>query len=208
MRRAIAAIALAGLVLAGCQLFGAGETKKDDGANAQRTTQPVAPAAPRKASPRARAPGAGSLSPEIASYMDKGEADLRARLLAAGVSVARRHGRIVITMESDTTFAAGSDKVQPQFYQVLVSLGEILTRYDRTKIEISGHVDSVAGERGQALSRRQADAVAAVLRRHGVAQTRLRTEGAGKARPVASNATSAGRAKNRRVEIQILPPSA
>ena len=207
MGRPIAALVCAAFVLAGCQtLFGSkDEHPTDDAHGAHRTATVAAPVAP----PHAARPAAANapMSPEVAAYMDKEEADLRARLLAVGVSVTRQGERIVITMDSDATFTPPkSDQVQPQFYQVLASIGEVLTRYDRTSIEVTGHVDSAAaGAHGQPLTRRQAGAVAAVLKQHGVAQTRLKAEGLGKAKPVASNATSAGRAKNRRVEIQITP---
>ena len=51
----------------------------------------------------------------------------------------------------------------------------------------------------------RAQAVAAVLRRYGVANDRLQLEAAGSERPLATNQTGAGRDRNRRVEIFVLP---
>jgi outer membrane protein OmpA-like peptidoglycan-associated protein len=200
MRKPIAALACAAFILAACQ------SKGDTAKHRTNTAPPRATAtAPAPATPKPRTATGAQPSPAIVAYMDREEADLRARLRAAGVSVTRSRDRIVVIMQSDAAFAANSEKVQPQFYQVLAMVSEVLTRYDRTSVAVSGHTDSAAGERGEPLSRKQADAVAAVLKQQGVVQQRLRTEGLGKARPIATNATSAGRAKNRRVEIQIIP---
>ncbi|MDR3774003.1 MAG: OmpA family protein, partial [Terracidiphilus sp.] len=53
----------------------------------------------------------------------------------------------------------------------------------------------------QTLSEARAHAVVAWLTQHGIAAARLTAKGYGKTKPVADNATDAGRAKNRRVEI-------
>ena len=55
------------------------------------------------------------------------------------------------------------------------------------------------------LSQNRAQAVADYLSSRGVAPARIRAQGFGKTRPVASNATEEGRAANRRVEIKIVP---
>ncbi|MGL6072035.1 OmpA family protein, partial [Craterilacuibacter sp.] len=55
------------------------------------------------------------------------------------------------------------------------------------------------------LSRERAQSVANILRNSGVAGNRIATQGYGPQSPVASNATAAGRAQNRRVEILINP---
>jgi OOP family OmpA-OmpF porin len=51
---------------------------------------------------------------------------------------------------------------------------------------------------------RRAEAVKAYLKSKGVDQARIYTEGKGEKQPVATNKTSAGRAKNRRVEIEVV----
>jgi len=68
-----------------------------------------------------------------------------------------------------------------------------------------GHTDSVGSEAyNQKLSVRRAEAVKAYIVSKGVEASRVYTEGKGEAQPVADNKTSAGRAKNRRVEIEVV----
>ena len=142
----------------------------------------------------------------IGGYMDNQEAELRQRLRAAGVSVQRQGNNIVLVMASDITFPVDSDQVNPQFSQTLAAVGEVLAEYNKTTIEVSGHTDSTgANQYNQDLSQRRANAVAYILSQNGVMPQRMYVIGLGETRPVASNASPAGRAKNRRVEIQIVP---
>lgn len=142
----------------------------------------------------------------IGGYMDQQEAELRQRLRAAGVSVQRQGNNILLVMASDITFPVDGDQVNPQFYQTLAAVGEVLAEYNKTTIEVSGHTDSTGSNQyNQDLSQRRANAVAYILAQNGVMPQRMYVIGLGESRPVASNATPAGRAKNRRVEIQIVP---
>ena len=68
-----------------------------------------------------------------------------------------------------------------------------------------GHTDSIGTDAyNQKLSIRRAEAVKAYLKGKGVEENRIYTEGKGEKQPEASNKTSAGRAKNRRVEIEVV----
>ena len=73
------------------------------------------------------------------------------------------------------------------------------------RVAVDGHTDSVGTARANlALSRRRAIAVMRWLVAHGVDERRLEARGFGPRRPIADNKTAEGRAKNRRVEFQIL----
>ena len=68
-----------------------------------------------------------------------------------------------------------------------------------------GHTDSVGSDAyNQKLSLRRSQAVKAYLVSKGIDKTRIYTEGKGEKQPVADNKTKEGRAKNRRVEIEVV----
>ncbi len=72
------------------------------------------------------------------------------------------------------------------------------------RVEVAGHTDSVGSDAyNQKLSERRAQAVVDYLVSTGVDPKRLKAVGYGKTKPIASNATEAGRAENRRVELQV-----
>jgi len=68
-----------------------------------------------------------------------------------------------------------------------------------------GHTDSIGSDAyNQKLSVRRAESVKAYMVSKGIAANRIYTEGKGEKQPVASNKTKDGRAKNRRVEIEVI----
>jgi outer membrane protein OmpA-like peptidoglycan-associated protein len=142
----------------------------------------------------------------IGNYMDDQETRLRERLRNAGVSVRRNGENIILEMASDITFPVDGDQVNPGFYKTLAAVGEVLNEFEKTTIEVSGHTDSTGDDNyNRDLSQRRANSVAYVLQQNGVMSQRMYVQGFGESRPIASNAKAAGRARNRRVEIQIIP---
>lgn len=102
-------------------------------------------------------------------------------------------------------FRSGSATLTPQGVELLDELAGIIRTLDASRIQIIGHTDS-SGERlaNVALSLARADAVRTYLIRQGIAAERLGTLGAGPDRPLADNATEAGRARNRRIELRVV----
>ena len=69
---------------------------------------------------------------------------------------------------------------------------------------IIGYTDSVGKESdNQLLSKRRADSVRTILINNGVSADRITTEGRGEINPIADNKTEEGRAKNRRIEVEL-----
>ncbi|MEQ8405764.1 MAG: OmpA family protein [Oceanicaulis sp.] len=151
--------------------------------------------------------GIGALGGAAAGqYMDRQEEAFRTRLRDSGVSVRRVGDELVLTMPGDVTFATDSAQVTPRFDPVLNDVADVLMAYPATYVNVIGHADSTgAADYNQRLSERRASAVAADLINRGVLRDRLYVAGMGETQPVATNATDAGRAANRRVEITIAP---
>lgn len=151
--------------------------------------------------------GVGGLTgAAIGSYMDQQEAELRAQLRNTGVSVTRQGNQIILNMPSNITFDTDSSRVKPQFSETLVSVGLVLKKFDKTLVDVYGYTDSTGSdEYNQQLSQQRAVSVATVLAGQGVVQGRFYITGRGEEDPIASNATEAGRAQNRRVEIMLSP---
>jgi len=142
----------------------------------------------------------------VGAYMDRQEQELRQQLQNSGVSVSRNGNEIILNMPSNVTFATGQDSLSPQFFPVLDSVAIVLNKYPKTLLDVDGHTDNV-GDLGsnQALSERRAVTVAKYLNSRQVDSRRLQIIGFGESRPIANNASEAGRSANRRVEIRISP---
>lgn len=142
----------------------------------------------------------------IGVYQDRQQAKLRERLASTGVSVTRQGDNIILNMPSDITFPVNQSDINPGFYQTLNSVAIVLKEYDKTTVSVYGHADSTGSEAyNQQLSQKRALSVSNYLAAQGVMPARLQAIGYGENHPVADNATEAGRAANRRVEIVIDP---
>jgi len=160
----------------------------------------------------------GLVGTAIGNYMDKQEADMRQALANAEAASIQRERQgldeasrrdvdvLTVTFKSDYLFAVNSSSLLPGAYDEVNRVAQVLNQYPQTTIVISGHTDSTGSEQyNQALSERRANAVKNALVGMGVNPARMTTIGYGKSRPVASNASEAGRQLNRRVELRIVP---
>ena len=142
----------------------------------------------------------------IGLYQDRQEAKLREQLQNTGVSVTRNGDRIILNMPSNITFSTGSASIRPEFNRVLNSVALVLREYNRTIVNVYGHTDSDGGtEFNQQLSERRGVNVARYLVDRGTDTRRYYVVGYGEERPIASNSTTDGKQRNRRVEIEIAP---
>lgn len=151
--------------------------------------------------------GAGAaLGAGVGYYMDRQEAQLRARLEGTGVRVQRQGDNLKLIMPGNITFATDSANINGNFYPILDSVGIILKEFNDTSINISGYTDSTGSDMyNQQLSEQRANSVASYIVRTGVAHGRIQARGFGERYPIASNDSEMGRAQNRRVEISIRP---
>ena len=154
-----------------------------------------------------RAAGIGAVAGgSVGFYMDKQEDKLRKQMQGTGVSVTRDGDTITLNMPSNITFDTNRYMLKSQFNQTLDSVVLVLKEYKSTMVTVMGHTDSTGSkEHNQNLSVQRALSVADYLAGKGVAEQRLAASGYGEAFPIATNKTEAGRAQNRRVEIQLEP---
>jgi outer membrane protein OmpA-like peptidoglycan-associated protein len=120
--------------------------------------------------------------------------------------VYREGDSIRLSIPGNITFATGSDAIVTGFYPVLEDVAKVLNRYDKTKLSIEGHTDSVGDiNSNRELSMQRANSVATYLQATNVKANRLQTLGMGESQSIADNATAQGRQANRRVELRIIP---
>jgi outer membrane protein OmpA-like peptidoglycan-associated protein len=142
----------------------------------------------------------------VGAYMDRQSKDLRAQLETRGVYVTRQGDNIILNLPSDVTFSTGSSDIAGSFLPVLDDVATILNQYPSTYIDVVGHADSQGSDASNLdLSERRANATAGYLVARKVKSERIYVAGMGESRPIASNDTAEGRAKNRRVEITLRP---
>jgi len=153
----------------------------------------------------------GALGAGTGVYMDKQEAEFKRALAEeqrrSQIEIERlQNENLKITMNSEVSFAYNSAKLTPAFHNTLSKVADILTRYPRTTINITGHTDSRGSvQYNQQLSEQRAQAVKWYLMDRGMASNRIGVDGRGESQPRASNDTEAGMQLNRRVEMLIIP---
>lgn len=108
---------------------------------------------------------------------------------------------LVLTLSGSVLFASGSAELLEPARRRLDEVADALKKTQNSLL-IEGHTDSQGSPRvNQELSYLRAESVRRYLVDRGVDGSRIRSEGLGSEQPIASNATSEGRANNRRVEI-------
>lgn len=147
--------------------------------------------------------GAGAL---IGKKMDKQQAEL-ARIENAKVEqVTDPNGLpgIKVTFDSGILFATNSSTLSAASQSALSQFATSLQATPDTDVTIFGYTDNTGTrEVNDRVSKQRADAVNSYLAGRGVAGSRMHTYGMAWDHPVADNATAAGRAQNRRVEVYI-----
>lgn len=105
----------------------------------------------------------------------------------------------------DIYFPTNSATLNSDSKRLIALFADFLRHNPTVKAEIQGHTDNVGNDQAnQQLSERRAQSVYNYLVELGIPKTRIRYKGYGESRPIASNDTEAGRAKNRRTVFLIL----
>jgi outer membrane protein OmpA-like peptidoglycan-associated protein len=142
----------------------------------------------------------------VGSYMDRQEAQLRAKLAGTGVSVTRAGDRIILNMPSDITFDLNRADVKSDFYPVLGSVKEVIKEFNKTVVNIDGYTDTLgAPDYNITLSQQRANNVGSYLMNQGVMAQRLIVVGHGETGLKVATGDNVNEPRNRRVEIQLSP---
>lgn len=129
------------------------------------------------------------------------------------VMIAQRGDRVTVNVADQVLFPSGSDVVQPQGKKVLAKVATVLKKLTDKRIDVEGHTDNlmITGSlknrfpTNWELSASRATKVVRFLADSGVDPARLAAVGMADNRPVASNGSTEGRRKNRRIEIVLAP---
>ena len=101
-------------------------------------------------------------------------------------------------------FETAKDVIRTKSFSILDKVVKVMNENPEYNLEINGHTDSQGNDAyNQTLSDKRAAAVKKYLTDKGIDAARLTSSGFGESKPVADNATAAGRAKNRRVEFKV-----
>jgi outer membrane protein OmpA-like peptidoglycan-associated protein len=139
----------------------------------------------------------------------QGEAErtqLRAALLQQFNTIleTRDTARGLIVNMSDVLFDTAKHSLRPAAREKLAKVAGIISGHPGLRLAVEGYTDSIGSDDyNQKLSEDRGEAVRDYLTREGVAGTSVTSKGFGKAEPVASNDTAAGRQQNRRVELVV-----
>jgi chemotaxis protein MotB len=136
------------------------------------------------------------------------------RLIDAGnLKVTTRHGRVVLQLHNDVLFDTGEAEVKPDARPAIGEIAAALRSVGGRRFQVAGHTDSTpitteikkTFATNWELSTARAISVVKLLVNAGVDPGVLSAAGYGPYDPLASNATPDGQAKNRRIEITLMP---
>lgn len=129
-----------------------------------------------------------------------------------GLTVEQRDGKVYVSMENKLLFESGSWAVNARGRQAVEQLGQVLAKNPEIAVLIEGHTDNVPyGGNGTMkdnwdLSTKRATAIVTILTENSnIPKENLTAAGRSEYAPVAPNTTTAGKAKNRRIEVILTP---
>lgn len=139
---------------------------------------------------------------------------MKAEIAEGAIKLSQAKGRIQVDLVDKVLFDSGDASISKRGQEVLKRLGGVLAKVEDKAIQVSGHTDdSPPSQKLQAtfptnweLSVARAVNVVRFLEEHGgVRSRRMIAAGYGETRPVSANATPQGRARNRRIEVLLIP---
>jgi chemotaxis protein MotB len=150
---------------------------------------------------------------EVSSTYEQLVAKMKGEIDKGQVTISELKGKLTVNMVEAILFDSGRAEVKPEGLVVLGKVIEILKTVNDKSIRIEGHTDNqrIVGPLTQRyptnweLSAARAINVARYLQKQGIEPASLSSAAYGEFKPVADNGTLEGRAKNRRIEIVLVP---
>ena len=204
MKRTVLAASLSSMLLAGCASYEPNTTRDTGiGAAAGAAVGALAHSSNRTHGALAGA-AIGALGGYVwSSQMEKQKKEMEQATQGTGVQVTQTaDNQLKLEVPSDISFDVGRADIKPNFAPVLDRFAQTLNENRTTKVRIVGHTDSTGSDAiNDPLSVNRAASTRGYLASRGVDASRIAIDGRGSREPIADNATEAGRARNRRVEI-------
>lgn len=139
----------------------------------------------------------------LQAEQQKTQEELR-RTLSQLATVRQEARGLIVTLPGNIYFDVNKSDVKPSMRARMTEIAKALATVPGQHVLVEGHTDSDGSSQyNLQLSRLRADSVRSILVAGGVSPDRIESQGYGETRPVAPNATAAGKAQNRRVEIVI-----
>ena len=150
--------------------------------------------------------GSRSMAAELARQVDlRDRVDAVGNLFAENEAVVMQSGDRIVLRLYGINFGVGRAVIEPENFGLLSRVQDALRTLPGASVTIQGHTDSLGGDAvNLALSTRRAEAVRRYLvMNRALREGDIRAVGYGESHPVASNDTTAGRAKNRRIDLVV-----
>ena len=138
------------------------------------------------------------------------EDEMRRALESKDVTISELKGKLTVNILDQILFDSGEAELKPEGQRILEKIAGVLMLHTNRQVQVIGHTDDVPIRRKYAsnweLSAARALAAVRFLQdRAGVDPRRLGALGHGEFHPIAPNTTVEGRARNRRIEVVVLP---
>ncbi|WIG93683.1 OmpA family protein [Myxococcus sp. SDU36] len=139
---------------------------------------------------------------------------MKAEIADGAIRLSQVEGRIQVDLVDKVLFDSGDASISARGQEVLTRLGSVLAKVEDKSIQVSGHTDdsppsqklqSIFPSNWELSVARAVNVVRFLQDTGGVPARRLVAAGYGQMRPVSTNATPLGRARNRRIEVLLMP---
>ncbi len=208
MKKFVLATSAAAIVLSGCA--GMSDTQRNTGIGAGIGALGGAAIGSATGGRAGTGAAVGAAAGALGGYlwsqrMESQKREMQAATQGTGIAVTQTaNNELKLAIPSDVSFDTGRSAIKPNFAPILNQFANGLRNNPNAEVRIIGHTDSTGTDAiNNPLSVDRAASTRDYLIARGVPQQAFRIEGRGSRESIADNASDAGRAQNRRVEIYV-----